>query len=94
MNVNTNNKQTKQQLSLNATMRNIWADNADACSVQYAGTGALKTDFTRTGKRTFAGLLQDGVNSMVRYWKNNFMDGKRQVRGFCLLSCFWFVFVK
>jgi len=68
----------EQQLSLNATMRNIWADNADACSVQYAGTGALKTDFTRTGKRTFMGLLQDGVNSMVRYWKNNFMDGKRQ----------------
>ena len=25
----------------------VWADNADACSVQYAGTGALKTDFTR-----------------------------------------------
>jgi len=68
----------EQQLSLNKTMRNIWADNADACSVQYAGTGALKTDFTRTGKRTIMGMLQDGVNSMVRYWKNNFMDGKRQ----------------
>ena len=25
----------------------VWADNADACSTQYAGTGALKTDFTR-----------------------------------------------
>ena len=25
----------------------VWADNADACSKQYAGTGALKTDFTR-----------------------------------------------
>jgi len=24
-----------------------WADNADACSKQYTGTGALKTDFTR-----------------------------------------------
>ena len=28
-------------------MVTVWADNADACSVQYAGTGALKTDFTR-----------------------------------------------
>ena len=27
--------------------KNVWADNADACSVQYSGTGALKTDFTR-----------------------------------------------
>lgn len=25
-----------------------WADNADACAKQYAGTGALKTDFTRS----------------------------------------------
>ena len=25
----------------------VWADNADNCAKQYAGTGALKTDFTR-----------------------------------------------
>ena len=25
----------------------VWADNADAMSKQYAGTGALKTDITR-----------------------------------------------
>lgn len=24
-----------------------WADNANACAKQYAGTGALKTDYTR-----------------------------------------------
>ncbi|KRX63555.1 Phosphatidylinositide phosphatase SAC1 [Trichinella sp. T9] len=46
--------------------RNLWADNGDACSVQYAGTAALKSDFTRTGKRTFAGLAQDGYNALVR----------------------------
>ena len=56
----------------------VWADNADAVSSMYSGTGALKTDFTRTGKRTKMGALQDGVNSVVRYWKNNFMDGARQ----------------
>lgn len=28
--------------------RAAWADNADACAKQYAGTGALKTDFTRS----------------------------------------------
>ncbi|KRZ56095.1 Nodal modulator 1, partial [Trichinella nativa] len=46
--------------------RNLWADNGDACSVQYAGTAALKSDFTRTGKRTFAGLALDGYNALVR----------------------------
>lgn len=56
-----------------------WADNADFCSKQYAGTGALKTDFTRTGKRTVFGALQDGINSAIRYYKNNFSDGFRQV---------------
>jgi hypothetical protein len=58
----------------------VWADHADALSMQYSGTGALKTDFTRTGQRTKAGAIQDGVNSVVRYVKNNFMDGPRQVR--------------
>ncbi|RKP09538.1 SacI homology domain-containing protein [Thamnocephalis sphaerospora] len=58
--------------------RNIWADNANAVSVAYSGTGALKTDFTRTGKRSKAGMVQDLVNSIVRYVKNNYMDGLRQ----------------
>lgn len=58
--------------------RNIWADNADVVSKSYSGTGALKTDFTRTGKRTRAGMLQDLNNSITRYVRNNFMDGPRQ----------------
>ncbi|KAJ5734399.1 Phosphoinositide phosphatase SAC1 [Penicillium malachiteum] len=58
--------------------RNIWADNADVVSKSYSGTGALKTDFTRTGKRTRAGALQDLSNSITRYVRNNFLDGPRQ----------------
>ena len=38
--------------------RNAWADHANLISVQYAGTGALKTDYTRTGVRTKFGLAQ------------------------------------
>ncbi|KAJ6161403.1 Phosphoinositide phosphatase SAC1 [Penicillium chermesinum] len=58
--------------------RNIWADNADVVSKSYSGTGALKTDFTRTGKRTRAGAVQDLRNSITRYVRNNFLDGPRQ----------------
>ncbi|GAA5862472.1 hypothetical protein JCM3774_002529 [Rhodotorula dairenensis] len=58
--------------------RNVWADNADVVSRAYSGTGALKTDYTRTGKRSKEGALQDGINSAVRYVKNNFLDGPRQ----------------
>lgn len=66
--------------SFESLYKNIWADNADMISIQYSGTGALKTDFTRTGKRTIPGALQDGVNSLTRYFKNNLKDGFRQVR--------------
>ncbi|GFW13189.1 phosphatidylinositide phosphatase SAC1 [Trichonephila clavipes] len=58
--------------------KNAWADHADIVSIQYAGTGALKTDFTRTGKRGKQGLVKDGINSVIRYFKNNFADGFRQ----------------
>ncbi|KAJ3011291.1 UNVERIFIED_CONTAM: Phosphatidylinositide phosphatase SAC1 [Siphonaria sp. JEL0065] len=58
--------------------KNLWADHADAISLVYSGTGALKTDFTRTGKRSPQGVLSDGTNSVIRYVKNNFFDGFRQ----------------
>jgi hypothetical protein len=58
--------------------RLLWADNADAISRLYAGTPALKGDFTRTGRRTKKGALDDGMNSLQRYYLNNFMDADRQ----------------
>ncbi|KAJ2573403.1 Phosphoinositide phosphatase sac1 [Coemansia sp. RSA 1813] len=63
---------------LQSMLNNVWADNADAVSCAYSGTGALKTDFTRTGKRTKMGALQDGRNSVERYVRGNFFDGERQ----------------
>lgn len=35
--------------------RELWAENGDALSRIYAGTGALNTSYTRSGKRTLAG---------------------------------------
>ena len=55
--------------------REGWTDNADVMSYLYTGTPALKTDFTRTGKRTMKGAMNDGVNSVTRYFINNFTDG-------------------
>lgn len=62
----------------NLFFQNFWADNADAVSCAYSGTGALKTDYTRTGKRSYRGALQDLRNSLTRYYKNNYSDGSRQ----------------
>ena len=68
----------------------VWANHADALSVAYSGTPALKTDYTRTGKRTLRGNLADGWHSLKRYALANFADGRRQVRAFpshCI--CLW-----
>ena len=43
-------------------------------SIMYSGTPALKTDFTRTGKRSILGAINDGKNSVKRYFINNFLD--------------------
>jgi len=56
----------------------LWADHGDAIARQYTGTGALKSDYTRTGKRTFGGILQDGKKALQRYYVNNFTDGHKQ----------------
>jgi uncharacterized protein (UPF0297 family) len=58
--------------------KTMWADHADRISTMYSGTGALKNDFTRYGKRTMGGLWSDFTNSVTRYYLNNFTDGKRQ----------------
>lgn len=68
----------ESNFQLHQTFRDMWADNGDFLSKQYAGTGALKSDFTRTGKRTVFGMARDGVNSLTRYYLNNFQDGFRQ----------------
>jgi hypothetical protein len=50
-----------------AAHRELWADNGDQLSRIYAGTGALNTSATRSGKKTFAGLLSDATKSVGRY---------------------------
>ncbi|KAG7260226.1 hypothetical protein CRUP_007879 [Coryphaenoides rupestris] len=41
-------QQIEDQMDFEKIYKNAWADNANACAKQYAGTGALKTDFTRS----------------------------------------------
>ncbi|RMD40777.1 hypothetical protein DV735_g4379, partial [Chaetothyriales sp. CBS 134920] len=52
----------------------LWADNGDAISRQYAGTAALKGDFTRTRKRKMQGAVFDLSLTLTRYYKNMFND--------------------
>ncbi|KAK0230560.1 inositol polyphosphate phosphatase [Armillaria fumosa] len=64
--------------SLWSVHRELWAENGDALSRIYAGTGALNTSFTRSGKRTLAGVLSDATKSVSRAYINNFQDKAKQ----------------
>ena len=56
----------------------LWADNGDALSKIYAGTGALKSSFTRHGKMSLGGALADVRKSATRLYVNHFEDKGRQ----------------
>ncbi|KDQ54793.1 hypothetical protein JAAARDRAFT_37897 [Jaapia argillacea MUCL 33604] len=73
---------------LERDFREMWSDHADLISNAYAGSGALKVDYTRTGKRTKTGAMEDGYKGALRYMKNNFFDGPRQ-DGFDLVTGVW-----
>lgn len=54
------------------------ADSLQALSKIYAGTGALKSSFTRNGKMSLAGAIADARKSAARIYINNFVDKGRQ----------------
>ncbi|KAI0672944.1 SacI homology domain-containing protein [Trametes maxima] len=66
--------QEERRTEMDVVFNDVWANNGDAISRAYAGTSALKGDFTRTGKRDLAGLLNDGVNSLARMYSSTFAD--------------------
>lgn len=53
-------------------------DLIQALSKIYAGTGALKSSFTRHGKMSLAGAIADARKSAARIYINNFADKGRQ----------------
>jgi len=53
---------------------NLWSNHGDVIAKSYAGTGAQKTDFTRTGKRTYLGAFKDLLISSKRFFVNNVND--------------------
>ncbi|VDB82776.1 unnamed protein product [Peniophora sp. CBMAI 1063] len=59
---------------VDVVFNDVWANNGDAISRAYAGTSALKGDFTRTGKRDLGGMLNDGMNSLARMYASTFSD--------------------
>jgi hypothetical protein len=66
------------QTRLGVALNEMWADNGDALSKAYTGTGAMKSSYTRKGKHTLAGMLDDGLKSVTRFYINTFKDSDNQ----------------
>ncbi|CAH2096909.1 unnamed protein product [Euphydryas editha] len=64
--------------ALRTAFLTMWADSGDLVSRQYAGTKALKGDYTRTGERKFTGMMKDGVASANRFLLRHFNDTIKQ----------------
>ncbi|KAG8901889.1 hypothetical protein FRC00_003774 [Tulasnella sp. 408] len=63
------------------TFREVWSGPGNFIATAYIGTGALRTDFNRTGVRTKKGVAFDKLTSVWRYILNNHLAGYKQARG-------------
>ena len=61
-----------------SNFKNIWSENGDDISFQYAGTASCITSVTKNGKHGFFGLVQHGMVSIKRFYQGNFDDAYKQ----------------
>ncbi len=50
-------------------LKNVWADNGDTISKHYTGTGSTHTNVTRTGRRDLKGIMDHGLKTLGRFYK-------------------------
>jgi len=70
--------QSKYEHDFITKYKGIWADNGDALSLFYAGTGSILSNKTRTGKGSIFGFLDSGLKSISRFYVSNFEDQMKQ----------------
>ena len=55
-----------------AALRDVWAENGDELCRWYAGSRAMKSSYTRTGRISVLGLMDDATKGVGRYFRNCF----------------------
>lgn len=71
--------QDKSDMHFISSFRQLWADNGDAISFIYTGTGATTSSVTRNGeKASLSSFFDHGFKTISRFYLNNFDDGFKQ----------------
>lgn len=58
--------------------KNLWAENGDYISIQYAGTASTITTVTKKGTHDFFGIISHGVATVSRFYKGTIEDYSKQ----------------
>ena len=58
--------------------KDIWAENGDRISIQYAGTASTITTVTKTGGHNLKGIITHGVATVSRFYQGTFEDQFKQ----------------
>ena len=60
------------------SFKDIWAENGDQISIQYAGTASTITTVTKTGGHNLMGMIQHGIATVSRIYQGSFEDYFKQ----------------
>lgn len=72
---------TPKELKVHPLMqafKNVWAENGDYISIQYAGTASTISSVTKNGNKGIMGYFQHGLVSINRFYQGNFEDEFKQ----------------
>ena len=69
---------TKTNNRFKENFKDIWAENGDQISIQYAGTASTITTVTKTGKHNLMGIIQHGIATVSRIYQGSFEDYFKQ----------------
>ena len=58
--------------------KDLWAENGDEISIQYAGTASTHTTVTKNGGHGLMGLIQHGIATVSRIYQGSFEDYFKQ----------------
>ena len=65
--------------------RGLWADNGDALSKQYTGTGSTESFAVRKGKLSYLTTLDHGMKSIFRVIRNIRNEDEKKQEAICFI---------